>query len=133
MLSPMLNSRLALVATSKSLLVRFGVAPFVATVAQSRGAHNEQAHWPHPLKSSTHKDSARLAPEYDPTQGPTLTYTTLADEQPSQSKGTVMDRDAAMANALKEKEGTLANARFENGQVEEGLSKNVRANVFRSI
>lgn len=38
---------------------------------------------------------------------------------------TLAERDAALLNSLKEHEGSLANAEFEDGQVSEGYRRNV--------
>ncbi|THH01615.1 hypothetical protein EW026_g1136 [Hermanssonia centrifuga] len=58
-------------------------------------------------------------------------------EQPSDSSlkrpMSVAERDAATMNAWKEREGSLANAEFEDGSVEGGYRKNVKANIFRYI
>lgn len=38
---------------------------------------------------------------------------------------TIAERDAAMMNSWKERQGSLANAEFEDGQVAEGYRRNV--------
>ncbi|KAI0076210.1 hypothetical protein K474DRAFT_1772718 [Panus rudis PR-1116 ss-1] len=57
-----------------------------------------------------------------------------SDTKPSSPKKmTVAERDAAMMDAWKEREGSLANAQFEDGKAEEGYRRNVKANIFRYI
>ncbi|GBE87791.1 hypothetical protein SCP_1200150 [Sparassis crispa] len=46
---------------------------------------------------------------------------------------TVAERDADYVEKLKEREGSLANTEFEDGKIEEGLRRNVKANIFRYI
>ncbi|KAL1937469.1 hypothetical protein VTO73DRAFT_13192 [Trametes versicolor] len=54
-------------------------------------------------------------------------------EAPKKRAMTLAERDAALLNSLKEHEGSLANAEFEDGQVSEGYRRNVKANIFRYI
>lgn len=44
----------------------------------------------------------------------------------------VAERDAALMNAWKDREGSLANAEFEDGQVEQGYRRNVVSSYFSS-
>ncbi|KAI0087278.1 hypothetical protein BDY19DRAFT_954845 [Irpex rosettiformis] len=54
--------------------------------------------------------------------------------QPEQAKPmSIAERDAMLMNAWKDREGSLANAEFEDGKVEEGYKRNVKANIFRYI
>ncbi|KIP04382.1 hypothetical protein PHLGIDRAFT_195329 [Phlebiopsis gigantea 11061_1 CR5-6] len=46
---------------------------------------------------------------------------------------TVAERDAALMNAWRDREGSLANAELEDGKLEEGYRRNVKANIFRLI
>lgn len=43
---------------------------------------------------------------------------------------TIAERDAALKNAWKDREGSLANAEFENGEVEEGYRRNVVSDLL---
>ncbi|KAI0342910.1 hypothetical protein BDW22DRAFT_1357455 [Trametopsis cervina] len=45
----------------------------------------------------------------------------------------IAERDAMLMNAWKDREGSLANAEFEDGKVEEGYRRHVKANIFRYI
>ncbi|OBZ72064.1 hypothetical protein A0H81_07836 [Grifola frondosa] len=44
---------------------------------------------------------------------------------------TIAEQDAALMQRLQDREGSLANAQFENGKLEEGYRRNVKANIFR--
>lgn len=51
-------------------------------------------------------------------------------ETPPHKKKTIAERDAALMNAWKEREGSLANAEFEDGKVEEGYRRHVVSSCF---
>ncbi|EKM58197.1 uncharacterized protein PHACADRAFT_207031 [Phanerochaete carnosa HHB-10118-sp] len=45
----------------------------------------------------------------------------------------VAERDAMIISAWKDHEGSLSNAEFEDGLLEHGLRRGVKANIFRVI
>jgi len=59
------------------------------------------------------------------------TASAIPEQQPRQM--TVAEKDAALIEKWQDREGSLANAEFEGGQVEGGYRRNVKANIFRYI
>ena len=51
--------------------------------------------------------------------------TTFADTIATKNKMTIAERDAALMNSWKERQGSLANAEFEDGEVSGGYRRNV--------
>ncbi|OSD06341.1 hypothetical protein PYCCODRAFT_1474517 [Trametes coccinea BRFM310] len=100
-----------------------GLASSSSSTDSSKDAHSRQSK---SKRQDSHaavdKDSADTTAEYDasPLQEPTR-------------KMTLAERDAALMNSWKEREGSFANAEFEDGQVAEGYRRNVKANIFRYI
>ncbi|KAK7690807.1 hypothetical protein QCA50_005907 [Cerrena zonata] len=45
----------------------------------------------------------------------------------------IAERDAALMHAWRERGGGIATAEFEDGKLEEGYRRNVKANIFRYI
>ncbi|KAI0749560.1 hypothetical protein C8Q80DRAFT_631929 [Daedaleopsis nitida] len=88
-------------------------------------------------RENKHTDATRSRPPAPTTRKPD------ADEEhhePSSTtkpgstkKMTVAERDAALMNSWKERQGSLANAELEDGQLEGGYRRNVKANIFRYI
>ena len=51
--------------------------------------------------------------------------TTFADTIANKYKMTIAERDAALMNSWRERQGSLANAEFEDGEVSGGYRRNV--------
>lgn len=55
------------------------------------------------------------------------------ETSPSKSSQTYAERDAELMQKFREREGSLANSAFEDGEIEHGLRRNVKKNMFRVI
>ncbi|KAI0768077.1 hypothetical protein BD413DRAFT_614738 [Trametes elegans] len=65
--------------------------------------------------------------------GPLENPSRAQPESSPNRKMTIAEMDVELMDRWKERQGSLANAEFEDGQVAEGYRRNVKANIFRYI